>query len=167
MSLSSVAFLVFVTSRSSIYLATTAATTAAATATTTNQSNGELANDPLYQNAAGRDDDVSTMNNNCGDETESKTTKSQTVCRSVSFLQKKSYQECFNSSAIESKINQSTTTDAEDHQLTKTREPPEEAEMVVKTTDGVEWEFQDLSLYLGSLCFERILILSPEIFVAN
>lgn len=150
----SVAFLVFVTSRSSIYLATTAATTAA-TATTTNQSNGELANDPLYQNAAGRDDDVSTMNNNCGDETESKTTKSQTVCRSVSFLQKKSYQECFNSSAIESKINQSTTTDAEDHQLTETREP-EEAEMVVKTTDGVEWEFQDLSLYLGSLCaFER------------
>lgn len=161
MSLSSVAFLVFVTSRSSIYLATTAAT-----ASTTNQSNGELANDPLYQNAAGRDDDVSTMNNNCGDETESKTTKSQTVCRSVSFLQKKSYQECFNSSAIESKINQSTTTDAEDHQLTETREP-EEAEMVVKTTDGVEWEFQDLSLYLGSLCFERILILSPEIFVAN
>lgn len=166
MSLSSVAFLVFVTSRSSIYLATTAAT-----ATTTNQSNGELANDPLYQNAAGRDDDVSTMNNNCGDDTKSKTTKSQTVCRSVSFLQKKSYQECFNSSAIESKINQSTTTDAEDHQLTETREPPEEAEagvqMVVKTTDGVEWEFQDLSLYLGSLCFERILILSPEIFVAN
>lgn len=161
----SVAFLVFVTSRSSIYLATTAATTAA-TASTTNQSNGELANDPLYQNAAGRDDDVSTMNNNCGDETKSKTTKSQTVCRSVSFLQKKSYQECFNSSAIESKINQSTTTDAEDHQLTETREP-EEAEMVVKTTDGVEWEFQDLSLYLGSLCFERILILSPEIFVAN
>lgn len=150
----SVAFLVFVTSRSSIYLATTAATTAA-TATTTNQSNGELANDPLYQNAAGRDDDVSTMNNNCGDDTKSKTTKSQTVCRSVSFLQKKSYQECFNSSAIESKINQSTTTDAEDHQLTETREP-EEAEMVVKTTDGVEWEFQDLSLYLGSLCaFER------------
>lgn len=157
----SVAFLVFVTSRSSIYLATTAAT-----ATTTNQSNGELANDPLYQNAAGRDDDVSTMNNNCGDDTKSKTTKSQTVCRSVSFLQKKSYQECFNSSAIESKINQSTTTDAEDHQLTETREP-EEAEMVVKTTDGVEWEFQDLSLYLGSLCFERILILSPEIFFAN
>lgn len=153
MSLSSVAFLVFVTSRSSIYLATTAATTAA-TATTTNQSNGELANDPLYQNAAGRDDDVSTMNNNCGDDTKSKTTKSQTVCRSVSFLQKKSYQECFNSSAIESKINQSTTTNAEDHQLTETREP--EAEMVVKTTDGVEWEFQDLSLYLGSLCaFER------------
>lgn len=151
MSLSSVAFLVFVTSRSSIYLATTTA----ATATTTNQSNAELANDPLYQNAAGRDDDVSTMNNNCGDETKSKTTKSQTVCRSVSFLQKKSYQECFNSSAIESKINQSTTTDAEDHQLTETREP-EEAEMVVKTTDGVEWEFQDLSLYLGSLCaFER------------
>lgn len=82
----------------------------------------------------------------------------QTICRSVSFLQKKSYQECFNS-AIEKQLIRPSDEDVEKEQNTSA--VTEEAEdskgtsetaggANVQTTNGVEWEFQDLSLYLGS-----------------
>lgn len=143
---------VYVTSRSSIYLSTAS----------TDQPEQ---NPPLYENAPlgpqetpqrprrrkKRTDDPSDVN----DEQRPAPVNPppQTVCRSVSFLRKKSYQECLNS-AIEK-------------QLETVGIAAEEARK--STTNGVEWECQDLSLYLGSLLSSKLIQRkhSPLIVVAN
>lgn len=72
---------------------------------------------------------------------------SQTICRSVSFLKGKSYKECFNSAIESPEGNPTTAVDVE----------KPESNRVAQTTNGVEWEYQDLSLYLGSLGFSSLL----------
>lgn len=138
------------TSPSTIYLATTIA--AIADQQQPQSSHGP----PLYENASktgaavGQEDDSAKsltfpVDSRHDDEIGSKRRSSQTVCRSVSFLQKKSYHECFNS-AFESQMNRINSEFSETAgELVATPTSP-----TMKATDGVEWEFQDLSLYLGS-----------------
>lgn len=86
----------------------------------------------------------------------------QTICRSVSFLQKKSYQECFNSAIekqlikpLEEDLEKDQSTTAVTEEFKDSRGTSDAAN--VQTTNGVEWEFQDLSLYLGSLLLSDLI----------
>lgn len=129
---------VFVTSPSTIYLAT--------------QADHENQPDhPLYVNANAEDQEgpqrPRRRKQRTTDTEESSgqdQNQSQVVCRSVSFLQKRSYQECFNS-AIESQVQKLMET-------TGFNGGAPESAATAQSSDGggFEWEFQDLSLYLGS-----------------
>lgn len=155
-------FAVFVTSRSSIYLATGQA----------EQPTNPNDQPPLYENSGGggsadEPQRPKRRQRRTNDEEASGTKRShaQTICRSVSFLQKKTYQECFNS-AIEKQLKSTgeeeeekgkkeeddfSSTTAVKADKEDSKEQSKSGAIGVQTTDGVEWEFQDLSLYLGSL----------------
>lgn len=132
------------------------------TAITDRDAEEHSTNDPLYENSAGqevtpvgpqrprrrrkpRDEESKEVMATSAEKRES-----MTICRSVSFLQKKSYQECFNG-AIDPVLRSSVSTANDKNELKEgEKRIIESGGPVALTTDGVEWEFQDLSLYLGS-----------------
>lgn len=119
---------------------------------------------PLYENSvAGGGPQRPKRRQKRDDQPEN--SRPQTICRSVSFLQKKSYQECFNS-AIEKQLIRPSEEDLEkDPCTTAVTEESKDSRGTseaagganVQTTNGVEWEFQDLSLYLGSLLLSDLI----------
>lgn len=158
------------TSRSSIYLATT---------TTAERDDVEHGADPLYENSTGqvtiagpqrprrrkqRVDE--SVENTARGTTTSKKRESLTICRSVSFLQKKTYHECFNG-AIDPKLQARNSNDVASENQEEAAKGMCEAGVVSQSTDGVEWECQQLSLYLGLYRFrERILFNTANRFIA-